>query len=472
MHRVKRCSRKNKFLPAWKLKVFLSIHLTVMKSAYGKNLLLIILACGSFCSLTAQTLYKFHYTFTESKVTESHDAFMVRFGNDTGFIRISGVNPDNGEKYLVDMDIEESYYKDEKTGVVDSTLLFFKGINPVVLYGDTAGYDPDIYVFHDNGEYYEPLTVYSLGEDGELFEGDFKESKLLEDKDLTEAFVLQFFSKDDDLYKDLFETSVRPLTNAEKATTLHLVIVANTNDPDIGTTCMLDKDRTLKIFSDVAEFMGIKFDAKTIFGNDYNKKNVQDAVAAIKASPQDIVIFYYSGHGYTKNDNYQYPYMELRSKSFQGLDENSINVEEVYSSIKQKGARVSLVISDCCNSVPETAAAISGDIALTRSSSIGWSLNNCLQLFLPTSPVSILMTAAAKGELSAGNNNYGGFFTNKFSASLVDFFSPLRSPATVSWKTLIEEAKTQTIQKSSNTLCNLPNGTRARCNQHPVYKIG
>ncbi|QEC69518.1 caspase family protein [Panacibacter ginsenosidivorans] len=439
-----------------------------------KIYLIFFFACIAFCSLHAQSLYEFKYTFKGEKGLEYYNAFMVRYDDGTGYIRVNYAEPSTGEKYLVDMDMEESYDIDGKTGVTDSSLLYFTGINPVIISGDTTeGYDPDIYVFEkkEDGDYYDPLKVYSVDDNDSISEGDFTDVRLLSAEDLTEDFVSQYFFKDEPFYKGLFETTTRQLTNDEKAITLHVIIVANTNDPDIGTTCMLDKDRTLKIFTDLAEFMGIKLDVKTIFGNDYNKQNVQDAVTALKPAPQDIVIFYYSGHGFSKNDQYQYPYMELRAKSFQGLNENSINIEEVYNLIKQKGARVSLVMSDCCNTLPETPAAVSGEVALTRSSSLGWSLNNCLQLFLPTAPVAILMTAAKKGEMSAGNNSYGGFFTFNFRTSLLNFLSPTHEFTGVSWKSLIDEAQTQTVKKATNTLCNNPDGTRGRCVQHPVYKM-
>jgi len=439
-----------------------------------KTFLIFFFACVTCNYLHAQTLYQFKYTFKGENGPENYDAFMVRYDDGTGFIRVNYADPATGEKYLVDMDMEESYDIDGKTGVTDSSLIYFTGANPVVISGDTSqGYDPDIYVFEkdENDEYYDPLKVYSVDDNDSISEGDFTEAKLLEATDLTEDFVSHYFFKEEEFYKSLFETTTRQLTSDEKATTLHVVIVANTNDPDIGTTCMLDKDRTLKIFSDLAEFMGIKLDAKTIFGNDYNKQNVQDAVALLKAAPQDIVIFYYSGHGFSKNDQYQYPYLELRSKSFQGLNENSINIEEIYNLIKQKGAKVSLVISDCCNTLPETPAAVSGEVALTRSSSLGWSLNNCLKLFLPPAPVAVLMTAAKKGEMSAGNNSYGGFFTFNFRTSLLNYLSPTHEFAGISWKTLIDEAQTQTVKKATNTLCKNPDGTSGRCVQHPVYKM-
>lgn len=439
-----------------------------------KSVLIFFVAGLAFDSLSAQTLYNLKYTFKGDKGMEYYNAFMVRYDDGTGFIRVSFSDAGTGEKYLVDMDMEESYETDEKTGAVDSNILYFNGIDPVVISGDTLeGYDPDIYIFEKNEQsgYYEPLEVLSVDADDNYTTGKFTDVNLIDKEELTEDFVLQFFSKDEDFYKDLFETSVRQLTSDEKATALHLVIVANTNDPEIGTTCMLDKDRTLKTFSDLAEFMGLKLDAQTIFGDNYNKANVENAIAAIKSSPKDVIIFYYSGHGYSKDDGYLYPYLELRSKSFQSLNENSLNIEDIYNRLKQKGAKVTLVFSDCCNTKPETPPAISGEVALTRSSSLGWNLNNCYQLFLPTSPVAILMTAAAKGEMSAGNNSYGGFFTSNFRSALINFLSPAFVLNGVSWPKLIDEAQKQTVKKASNTLCNLPDGSRARCVQHPLYKM-
>ncbi len=148
-----------------------------------------------------------------------------------------------------------------------------------------------------------------------------------------------------------------------------------------------------------------------------------------------------------------------------------LNIEDIYNNLKQKNAHVTLVISDCCNDLPEAAPSISGDVAMTRSSSLGWNLNNCMQLFLPSSKVAILMTAATKGELSAGNQSYGGFFTYNFRSALVNYLSPVFNLSDVTWPKLIEEAKSQTIKKATNTWCNLPDGTKARCVQHPAFKM-
>ncbi len=279
-----------------------------------------------FFTAHVQTLYNLKYSFSENGEPEQYNAFMVRYDDGTGFIRVN-FSDENGVPYLIDMDMEEGYDLDEISKEVDSSMLYFTGISPEEITGKTEmEYEPDIFVFKldESGEFYDPFEVWSVGEDENITVGKFSSVELIEDDDLTEDFVLQFFTKDDEFYKALFETSVRQLTSDQKKATLNLVIVANTNDPSIGSTCSLDKDRTLKTFSDVADFMKLNLNAQTIAGNDYNKTNVEKTLSKLNPSERDIVVFYYSGHGFSKNDNRQYPYIELRSKSFESLNEHSI----------------------------------------------------------------------------------------------------------------------------------------------------
>ncbi len=426
-----------------------------------------------FISITgfSQTVYELTYSFGEGKEKMDNRAFLVRNDDGTGFIRSVYVDPVNKKPHLVEMQMEEHYGSDEK-GNEDTLLLVFEGKDPHLLIG-TSQYPPDIFVFKFNEEsgYYEPFQVLSPNDDGSTVEGDFTEARLLEDADLTEELVLQFFTEEDEFYINRFKTEVRTLTDVQKQTKLFLVVVANTEDLTIGKTCVIDKDATYKVFSQVAEFLGIQFVPTVIDGNTFSKANVDKAIAAIRPSPTDIVVFYYSGHGFNyEKEGYQYPYMDLRDKSFQMFGgQYTLNIESVYQKIKAKGARMNLIISDCCNNDPSQTTNISSEGASTRISSIGWDMENCRNLFMNPQKISILMTAAAKGELSAGNPNDGGIFTFNFRQSLEKFLKPFSTTAT--WKELADAARKQTIVKATHTWCRQADNTRKVCVQNPVFKI-
>jgi hypothetical protein len=419
----------------------------------------------------SQTIYELEYTFGEGAAKMENRAFLVRNDDGTGFIRSVYVDPTNKELHIVEMLMEEHYGADEN-GQEDTTQLVFEGKDPHLILGSNA-YPPDIFVFKLNDEtgYYEPFAVLSPNDDGSHVEGEFNNARLLEDNDLTEDFVLEFFTKEDEFYINRFATEVRTLTDAQKKTRLFLILVANTEDITIGKTCLVDKDATYKVFSQVAEFLEIQFVPTVIDGKTFSKANVEKAINGIRPSPSDIVVFYYSGHGFNYDkEGYRFPYLDLRDKSFQIFGgQYTLNIESIYQKIKAKGARMNLVLSDCCNNDPSQAANISTDAASTRTSSIGWDMDNCRNLFMNPQRISILMTAAQKGELSAGNSNDGGIFTFNFRQSLEKYLKPFTN--TVTWKELADAAKKQTIVKANHTWCRMPDNTRKVCVQNPVFKI-
>lgn len=430
----------------------------------------------TFCicnSANAQSVFFMQYRYTNIADTTLYNVFLVRMEDGSGFYRVKFYDPESESDILVELMMEEKFFKD-KNGFTDTTKIYFKGSDPHIVFGDKDyKYYPERFWFKMdlNTGLYEPWAVTSPDEKGIAAQGKFvAPPELLEDEDLTEEFVSEFFLKDEELYQSLFATTQRSLTPSQKQARLHLVIVANTEDETIGNTCVLDKDRTLKTFKDLAEFLGIGFNPKVIFGNTFNKQNVQTAVQSLYPSPKDIVVFYYSGHGF--NDpkaNKSFPNMALSNKSFEDALASSLNIEDVYNDIKRKGARLNLVISDCCNNDPEDKMDMSCDIPRTRSSTLGWSLENCKALFMNEKPLSILMTAAQKGEKSTGNGTYGGFFTSQFRSNLTNYFGFFQKYPT--WEVILAEAKKETTEQAENSRCSKANETVKTYKQHPVYKI-
>jgi len=430
-------------------------------------------------SVESQSLYEFEYYYQEKTGREDYKAFFVRNEDGTGFVRVLFFDPDEKQHTVVEMLIQEHYDTDEK-GNPDTNALVVETYDPNVLSGNKKnGYSPDYFWFKKSGDgdFFEPWAVVSPDENNQVHEGVISNVRLIETRDLTREFVSQYFAENETFYKNLFDVAVvKGLGNKPTASTanakLHLVLVANTEDASIGTTCVVDKDATLKSFQQIAEYLNLPFTPQVIFGKYYSKVNVDNAINSLNPGSSDIVVFYYTGHGYSNsNDSYTFPYLDLRTKDYQPIGgEYTLNMQDIYNRIKSKGARLNIVLSDCCNSDPSLSNRSTTGTASLRTSSLGWSLQNCQQLFLNEKRTSILMTAAAKGELSAGNNSNGGFFTFNFRESLekrMGLFSQL-----VSWEDLLVAAKKQTITKAANTICpNVSGSGFSDCKQTPVFVI-
>ena len=420
----------------------------------------------------AQSLYSIKYQYTTIDDNTIYNVFLVREEDGSGFYRVSFYDPETKSKIIVELDMQEQLFKD-KDGNEDSTKIFFKGSNPRIIAGDkNYHYYPERFWFKldEVTSFYEPWGVTSPDEAGTA-QGKFVGTpELLDQEDLTETYISQFFLKDEEIYQALFATKERSLTPEQKRTTLHLIIVANTEDDKIGNTCMLDKNRTMKMYKDLAGFMGISFNPKEIYGDTYSKENVQKAVMDLYPASQDIVVFYYSGHGFSDaGAGRKFPNMALSGKSYEEAKANGWNVEDVFNIIKRKGARLNLVISDCCNNSLDDNPIITCDIPKTRSSELGWSLENCKTLFMNATPTSILITAAQKGEMSSGNGIVGGYFTNEFRSNLITYFKPLHHYPT--WIGVLGEVKTSTIEKADNARCSKSGEELKTYKQHPVYVV-
>jgi hypothetical protein len=448
----------------------------MLKRLIMKIKALIIILC-TFCvssSINAQvSLYEFTYHYGND--TTAYNAFLLRNQDGTGFFRVRYIDHTDNTPVLVEMQLEE-YMDTDKNGQKDSAMLVLEGRDPVTIIGKKDfHYDPDIFLFQksDTSNLYDPVGVVSPDSVAEIMlNGTVTKMKLLTQQDLNKEFVLQYFQQNEDFYVNLFETADRNIKPQEKPDNLFLIIVANTNDASIGKSCEIDRDATLATFKEIAEFLNIQFVPKEISGNIYSKKNVENAIKAISPNPNDIVVFYYSGHGFSdSSDKYLFPHLDLRDKIFEYPGAPyELKMEDIYATLKKKGARLTMVFSDCCNSAIGKAPVSSSNAIGTRPSGLGWSQNNCRSLFMDTKQYSILMTAAAKGEESAGNSNDGGFFTFNFRETMEKYMAPVFKDIT--WEKIVQTAQTQTIAKANHNLCPKDDGKGfIRCHQTPIVKF-
>jgi hypothetical protein len=276
----------------------------------------------------------------------------------------------------------------------------------------------------------------------------------------------------------MFEGVARGGTTANSNIVMHVIIVANTNDKKIGASCAMDMKDMQQRFDSMAYYMRINTNPITISGNSYNKKNIEAALTKLKPAKQDIVVFYYSGHGFRKepavpgsdrSENSIYPFLDLRANTKQDYMVESMGIDTIFKWIKSKGARFNLVLGDCCNAAVEETNVEAKPVGKKRGSALRVNQQNLNALFLNPQPMSVLATAADVQQLASSNNKFGGFFSYFFKAALefrLSMFSP--NP---SWEQVLQDAKVETAKKARRTYCDSPYIPANICKQSPIYTL-
>ncbi|MEP6675788.1 MAG: caspase family protein [Ferruginibacter sp.] len=430
-----------------------------------------LLGFTSTAQTTTATLYEFEYHFAgENKV---YKAFLSRNKNATGFIRLAFNNNQN-LPVVVEMQLYQHYDDDNFYGAPDSSAICFEGTEPKVIKGNLdITLDKMIFRFKKNPAtgIYDPIEV--MKRDDATFQKILVEtssSKLLQAQDLTSAFLQKYYRPDENLFINAAQTGTSPLA---KSAHLYLVSVANTKAMNIAGSCRTDRTTMLTIFEAVAKKLHIPFIPIDIYDDNFNADTVNNALAGLKPTSDDIVVFHYSGHGFVDRDpKIKFPRMDLRSSEFDDLDpKQEIQMEKVFQLIVGKGARLNLILSDCCNSTPGAKIPVARNPPSTRSSPIPFNEEICKLLFMNTRPQSILMTAAAKGEVAGGFESDGGIFTFNFRETLVNIMNPLTKQGEVSWQKIISETEANTIKLSPATVCAGKTVADGECLQHPVNKV-
>lgn len=444
----------------------------------------------SFVQGSSQSAYSFRYNFHSAKDSSAYYAFLVRYDDGSGVIRIRFSNGKGEEDNVIETKITE-LNPPGASGQPDTSLLLIKAANPLYLQGRQApGFTLPAFLFRYNpaSDFFEPVAVLPASAaatsmtTGTTFSWQFLDAPMLD-----KTTVGQFFTEDDEFYRLLFKPITRSITPAEKKIKMYVLIVADTLDKNIGSAVAQDVNKMNAVLDGISSYLGIMKYTTTVYGSNYSKASVQGAIAKLKPSPDDIVIFYYSGHGFRipEKPALKYPNMKLKnyktlranfrdSLSFLKADRqanitNSMNMEEVFNAIVKKGARFNLVMSDCCNDDIFAASVEVPKPGKTKGSGIEWNEDNIRSLFLNKTPMSFLVTAAISGQRSRTKKGFGSIFTDYFKSSLETHCSKLKT--NVTWDLVLQTANTQTTNKVKNSACDKEGQTDNACMQVPDYKV-
>lgn len=255
--------------------------------------------------------------------------------------------------------------------------------------------------------------------------------------------------------------------------TLYCITVTDDLDPKISETTKIDKENIRDFFGTAAYAINLNIKNISIEGSRFNLSNVESMIRSLRVKPNDVIVFSYSGHGfsYSKDPLYRFPQLALwhGNKNAAFFRKNSINLQTIFYRLRAKGARLTIVLGDCCN----TDAGITREIDEPPpiSAMMGpmppYLRRNYLRLLMETEGAYIAC-AAQKGEPAAGDIYKGGFFTYNFT-SIIErriLKEAEIDPATI-WYSVLESTSNAAASDAARLFCREFNGP---CRQTSVYK--
>lgn len=412
-----------------------------------RNYLLSILCLFIYIPMSAQTFYEVKYTDPDDD--EVYVGLMIYYDDQNCKVRF--VN----DEMLSNDDVAESNYVQVIEGKKEKD-----DVGIMVYAPKDEGFPVLVWLWEEDDASdinEKPYLTFQPDDPETYFEVTHFEEITL--NDMNQQYVEQFFGEEEEEYQMLMNgirqvkengnSEIIPDTPEVTKPTFHLLLVANTEVSDIGVACKRDLNNLKGEFSAIAKVLGMNYDEQIVADDTYSKANVVKMVRGVKANPNDVLMFVYTGHGFRFDDQTDYyPNIDLRSSNYDDPQKSYIAMTDIYNELVNKGARLNIVLSDCCNTEAGIDAPMSNVNSLFSRSNTNFDINKLQTLFLGSSG-NIKATASSPGEMSWCGQN-GGFFILSFLESLRSQISPLHQIAP-SWDSLVGNAIVMAKGKSTSS---------------------
>lgn len=232
-----------------------------------------------------------------------------------------------------------------------------------------------------------------------------------------------------------------------EAADLISVIVADTQDDSIGDSTVADLYKMQSLMSKIAKNTDLNLRQITIIDFNAVPKKMLENLNALKVNEDDVVIFYFSGHGYRTPSKGESIWPNL----YFSLRDEGVEYEKVVNLLQNKKPRLLITMADVCNNViSERSAPYLVRALFRRVDSTDAASENYRRLFLETNGL-IRVTSAKIGEF-AWATQIGGLFTVAFIKSME---SEVSSTVPADWGSILDRASYDLYKDD----------------QHPVYVI-
>ncbi len=451
-------------------------HKKPIKTSYIWRILLFSFFLTLSVPVFSQSLYEIQFSASGVK----YKGFLVYFNEEDAYMRVAYTI--NNVYNVVNIDYTSN------SGQEDGYNYFvMQGKNPKFITKNSGSrvnqqsYNPDhfVWVWDENTKGEKPFVT----DDPNFSEESLKRVDLYKElkvSELTDEYLHQFYWDNEKEYlafqnmrdneldshvaQEHYDNNTTQQQNQEAnygAAKMHLVMLVNSSIGDIGASCETDSRNMTKEFEDIASALKVDFRKYEVKGSSFTKDRALQVLNGLNPGSNDIVVFYYSGHGFRWSDQTDaYPQMDIRASPYTKLTaETTLSVSSVYNLLDKKGARLNIVITDCCNS----------DIGINKMTETSFLAGRSYQtphieklqkLFLATKG-NLIVTSSSAGQVSWSNSVNGGFFTLSFLQAFHEEISYLKTQEP-SWENILKKSHANTVNKTDT-------GCRNCTTQNPVY---
>lgn len=230
---------------------------------------------------------------------------------------------------------------------------------------------------------------------------------------------------------------------AMNANTIHWITFIDTTDPNVGqidvNTRQIIYNRWINVINAALEDKGYSSSIHDYYGYQTTPDNCKSVIQNLLVKPEDIVVFYYIGHGgRSVNDKGKYPQMWMA----QDDQSKMIPLYWVHEQLQKTPARLTLTIGMCCNSftdgvTPKEAPTFGKNPGNTYMNSA--QVKNIQNLFLGHKG-NIIISSSRPGEASIGVPYSDLGPTDYFSYVLVKLFqNMITSSGGVTWQSYFDK---------------------------------
>jgi Caspase domain len=213
--------------------------------------------------------------------------------------------------------------------------------------------------------------------------------------------------------------------------TLHVISVADTQDPQMGVEFKLNNQAVDGYVTSLSKTTNLTLDLKDIVGSSYSCASIEGAITNLSANPDDVIIFFHSGHGnsprHDVNDESASIFPSIECST--ALGQPILNLADIAKQLGDKKARLTIVGADSCNNIVPAPP-------VKRGPAVSPSRGTIQTMFLRYRG-SILIASSSPGEFSFYSDHSIGLFTKQFIDALNN---PPRAAPQLIWELVLARA--------------------------------